>query len=148
MADCKGVVVLLDTEKENLACPLILAKDFVQRARRLGLPFPVTIVCAMCEYESWFLFNLSQIAPMYLKPKSQFSRDPEQECGAKGWLSENMPGEQRYNETIDQPRMTALIDIPHTIQHSRSFRRLNHAVEELLIAIDARKITVTPLDHD
>jgi hypothetical protein len=51
-------------------------------------------------------------------------------------------------ETADQVSMTAALDIPHTIEHSRSFRRMAHAVEELLIAIDSSRPVVTPMKEE
>jgi hypothetical protein len=97
----------------------------------LNLPFPVVVVCATCEYESWFLASLHTIMPGVT-----FEGDPEKECGAKGWLTRQMPAGHAYKETSDQVRMTNDLDIPHVTRHSRSFRRMVEAVGELLEAID------------
>jgi hypothetical protein len=143
--DCNGVIVLRDAERDHAACPLALALGLAERAAALHLRFPVVIVCANCEYESWFLASLGTIKPGYLNAEAVFEGDPEQECNAKGWLSKQMLGQRVYKETLDQVRMTALLDLAHTIRHSRSFRRLVHAVEELIQAMDDQQSIVTPL---
>ncbi len=147
--DCKGVIILLDTEQEYRDCPPRLALDLAQRSKVLGTPFPVVVVCAACEYESWFLFNLhTQIRHRLNSNISSEGIDPEKKCGAKEWLSNNMPSGSVYKETTDQVAMTTYIDIPHTIDHSRSFRRMVHAVEELLTAIDTGQNIVSPLPQE
>ncbi|MDX2139335.1 MAG: hypothetical protein SF123_14720 [Chloroflexota bacterium] len=75
----------------------------------------------------------------------RYQGNPEQECSAKGWLSRQMPVGRTYKETQDQEKMTALIDLTATTKASRSFRRLCHAVEQLLIAVDKDGKNVTPL---
>ncbi len=130
--DCKGVVVLLDAEREHRACPPGLAHHLAQRTKALQLKFPVVVVCAACEYESWFLYNLHTKIRDRLNPDVAYEGDPEMECGAKGWLARHMPPGRAYKEIIDQPAMTAHIDIPH-------------AVEELLDAIDSQSSIVSPL---
>lgn len=81
--DCRGVLILLDAE--TLAtCSRDLAYQLAQRAQKLGLPFPVAVVCATCEYESWFLADLENLkSRLPLKPDAAFTGDPEQKCNAK-----------------------------------------------------------------
>jgi hypothetical protein len=143
--NCAGAIVLLDVEREHRDCPPSLAYSLAQRTKKLNLRFPVVIVCAACEYESWFLLNLHTIAPKFLTPNVKYEGDSERECGSKGWLTRNMPEGSAYNETAHQPRMTALIDIQHTLQQSRSFRRLGHALQQLLAAIDTGENIITPV---
>lgn len=146
IADCKGAVVLLDAEEESRDCPPELAYALAERGKALNLPFPVVVVCAVCEYESWFLSNLHTSIKNWLLSNAKYEGpNPEMMCGAKEWLSRHMPSGRAYKETEDQARMTACIDIPHTIEHSRSFRRMAHAIEELLAAIDSGAGGVTPV---
>jgi hypothetical protein len=141
---CKGVIVLLDAEKDHQECPPALARELAKRAEALGLPFSVVVACANCEYESWFLASLDTIRDDYLVPDAKYEGDPEQECSAKGWLSRRMRGQRNYKETLDQVKMTSRIDMARVQQNSRSFRRLVHAVEELIDAIDNGKRIVSP----
>lgn len=144
---CQGLIVLLDAEREHHDCPPNLAVSLARRTARLGLPFPVAIVCANCEYESWFIASLHTMRS-HLRPNVKYPGDPEQECGAKGWLSENMPPPRVYKETVDQVKLTQSLDIPHTIKHSRSFQRMVHAVEQLTQEISSGKVTISPLSDD
>ena len=143
-ADCVGLLILLDTEREDVACPPALASSLTDRVRTLTLPFPVAVVCAVCEYESWFLHNLDRIAPDFDLSEGVYEGDPEAECNAKGWLTARMPPGKIYKETIDQSRMTDRIDMDSTRARSRSFRRFAHAVDELLAAVDQGISLVTP----
>jgi hypothetical protein len=146
-ADCAALLILLDAEKEDVACPPRLAKALAERASRLGLPFPVVIVIAVCEYESWFLANIENIAPKYFENKQliKYEGNPEEECSAKGWLERQMPKGRIYKETIDQEKMSQLINIDKTDEACRSFKRLVAALGELLKAVDEGKTSVTPL---
>lgn len=145
ITSCRGVLVLVDAEEESRECPPTLAYTLAHRSQTLGLPFPVVIVGACCEYESWFLYNLHTKIKDSLIPNARFEGDPAKKCGAKEWLSKNMPSGTAYKPTDHQEIMTNHIDIPHTIEQSRSFRRMADAVEELLAAIDSGQTTVTPL---
>lgn len=144
--DCAALLILLDAEKEDVDCPPRLARNLAERSRLLNLPFPVAIVVAVCEYESWFLANLETIAPKYFENvETRYEGNPEEECSAKGWLERQMPKGRKYKETIEQEKMSQLIDIDKTYESCRSFKRLVDALGELLKAIDEGKITVTPL---
>jgi hypothetical protein len=141
--NCRGVIVLLDAEEAYKDCPPSLACNFSKRAAALNLPFPVAIVCAVCEYESWFLYS-DHVAEEYLKPGIRYSGDPEQECSAKGWLERHMKAGGRYREVIDQKRMTSLLELEAIRDRSRSPRRMIDAVGEILACIDEGRADVTP----
>jgi hypothetical protein len=114
----------------------------------LNLPFPVVVVCPAREYDSWFLSSLHTIVPRYewRQVDVTFSGDPEQKCGAKEWLQEHMPNDNRtYKETRDQERMSQLLDLPHVYEQCRLFRRMVDAIGELFQAIEDRSNAVTPL---
>lgn len=140
--DCKGVIVLLDSEEKYRDYPVTLVAKLVERTKSLNLPFPVAVVCARCEYESWFLGSLHTLAgTSNLKKDTIFEGNPEHKCNAKEWLTRQMPDVIIYKETIHQSAMTVKIDIPHLIENVRSFRRMVHAVEK-------QENTVTPvLEH-
>jgi hypothetical protein len=127
---CNGVLVLLDADKD---CAARLARELAARARRLRLPFPVAVVCAKCEFEAWFLASLETIAGHVGIPAGiRFQGDVENKRGAKEWLSDQMPEGRIYKETQDQASMTHWLDPELVRAQSRSFRRLEHAILELL----------------
>ncbi len=135
-----GVLVLLDAD-DDTAC--VLACELQARVAALNPPFPVGIVCADREYESWFLAGADGLAGKYglpsdLRPPASPVRNP------KAWLTDNMPTGSIYKETTHQVRMTKELDLDVVEAGSRSFRRLLHAVKELLDAMDAGECPVTP----
>lgn len=143
--ECVGILVLIDTEDEHQACPPGLAKSLSLRAKTVGLQIPLAIVCAVCEYESWFLASMHTIAGKYdIHPDAKFPGNPEEKCNAKKWIQDQMPKDKNYKETIHQVAMTFDLDLDHLSANVRSFQRLLHAVDELLTAINDGQIIITP----
>lgn len=144
---CVGILVLSDADDE---CALGIVEDFCARCRHLGLAFPICIVCAVRDYEAWFLASLDTIkcgpndARSVISATAAFTGSAESMHGVKAWLGRQMPPGRAYRETTDQAAFTALIDIPTALANSRSFRRLSHAVEELIVAIDSGVSVVSP----
>jgi len=138
-----GIIVLLDADED---CAVELACALGNRTQQRGLTIPTVIVCAKCEYEAWFLASLATVAGKKgIKTDAAFDGDVEAKRNVKGWLSAQMPAGTIYKETLDQASLTANIDFTLARAHSRSFRRLEHAVEQLLDAIDHNRTIVTPL---
>ncbi len=145
--DCSAILILMDADKD---CPKTLAEGFTKRIRSAGIIFPTAIVVAKCEYEVWFLASLNTMTDkslpdgVILPAGLEFSGDVEAKPGVKEWLTSHLPGSRTYKENEDQAPMTKWIDIALAKQNSRSFRRLCHAVEEMLAAIDSGEAVVTP----
>ena len=55
-----------------------------------------------------------------------------------------MPQDQAYRETADQQPLTHFIEVELVRNRSRSFRRIWHAIEELVHAVDYDVVVVTP----
>lgn len=109
---------------------------------------PVAIVVARWEYEAWFLANLDTVGTVVGLPEGTlYKGDVESERSAKGWIGRRLPPGRKYSETRDQARMTAHLDLESAAQRSRSFRRLRHALEQLVDAHLRDKLVVTPLPN-
>jgi len=135
---CDGVLALIDADED---CAANLAKELAARAEKLRLPFPVAVVCAKCEYEAWFLASLETIrGSCDIPDDAKFEGNVEEIQGVKGWLTRQMPKGKIYRETHHQVRMTELLDPTRVRMRSRSFRRLEHAIQELING----EITVSP----
>ncbi|MXZ23972.1 MAG: hypothetical protein F4Y80_03725 [Caldilineaceae bacterium SB0665_bin_21] len=63
---------------------------------------------------------------------------------AKKWLKRHMRRHRSYKETVDQKPLTHRLELDLVQLKSRSFRRLWHAVEELVQAVEQGAATVTP----
>ena len=128
--DCGAILILLDADDD---CPVALAQQLSQRCREIGTRCPVQIVCACRSYESWFLASLDTIKGQSIIPDTAvFTGDAEAIANPKQWLTDQMPPGRAYKETADQPSLTSRIDLDLAHANSRSFRRLCHAVEQLL----------------
>jgi hypothetical protein len=145
--DCGAILVLLDADKD---CPKDLAKGFSRRIEAMGIIHPVVIVCAKHMYETWFLASLETIAGKKLGERPGLlggipsPEDVESVGGAKGRLSHHFPMGRAYKETEDQEAMTRLLNTRLARDRSRSFRRLWHAIEQALEAINTGAKIVTP----
>jgi hypothetical protein len=141
--DCGSILVLIDADDK---CPKELAECLVSRSDVLGLNKPIAVVCAKREYETWFLASLDTIrGRVAISDTASFTGEVESLRGAKEWLSDQMPPGRIYKETVDQPSLSQSIDLTLAHANSRSFRRLCHAVEQLLAAMDSGEPIVTPL---
>ena len=145
--NCDAILVLVDADGE---CPLEESAELAERAAALNLTIPVAIVYANSEYETWFICSLSEENGEGIRvrlgiPESVIAPDNAESIrGAKEWLINNMPRDMKYQETENQENLTYHIDMNLTHGNSRSFRRLCHAVEELVHAIDNHITIVTP----
>jgi hypothetical protein len=145
--DCGTILILMDADRQ---CAVQIAQDFSRRVQAIHIHRPVQIVIAKCEYEAWFLASLETIAGHNLEGRPglpaglTYNGEVEARIGVKEWLNQHFQKGRIYKETGDQVLMTRLIDTEHARRRSRSFRRLWHAVEEALDAIDQQNTTVTP----
>lgn len=130
--NCGAILILLDLDD---GCPKKEAEKLAEEIRALGLAQPVAIVFAHREYEAWFLASLSTIAGHEGLPFDVvYQGEVEQKRDAKGWLQAQMPPHSKYNPMSHQKKFTSLIDLELAYENSRSFRRLYHAIAELLEA--------------
>lgn len=114
------ILVVIDADED---CAANMGAELEQRARqisqvRLGVALPVR------EYEAWLMASATSIAgerglPADLEPPEE----PEEIGDAKGWITAHLSGNNVYRETIDQPRLTAALDVDAALQ-TRSFRKL------------------------
>ncbi|MEM7532057.1 MAG: DUF4276 family protein [Chloroflexota bacterium] len=133
--DCAAVLVLLDMDDD---CPKEKSAELVQRIHQMErLPFSVVIVCAKCEYESWFLASIESIH----EGAMPYDGEPEERRGAKEWLRKQFG----YKPTQDQSTYTRQMDFTLVYERSRSFQRLYHAFEEIIGANDAEDVVITPM---
>ena len=139
---CDGILVLLDSDKD---CPVALAQGLSPRCTPFGIERPVAIVCAQVEYEAWFLASLSSIRGHGMIPETaSITGNPEDIGNPKQWFTDQMPQGRAYKETAHQASLTNVLDLDLAHTNSRSFRRLCHAVEQLVGAMENGTVGVTP----
>ena len=137
--DCGAILVLADADDD---CPVTKFHEMSQRCEQSGITVPVQVVYAHREYESWFLASLNTIRGTHNIPETAtLTRDVEPIADPKKWLSDQMPHGMAYKETAHQASFTSSMDLDMAYQNSRSFRRLCHALEQLVDAMDQAVIS-------
>ena len=114
------ILVLVDADDD---CPMKLAVGLAERARECRADLRVSVVVANKEYEAWFLAAAESIAgqrglPVNLAPPP----DAEAIRDAKRWLTQKLPGSDKYSPTIDQQPLSQVFDLKLAHKRSRSFR--------------------------
>lgn len=138
---CAGVLILLDAEG---SCGVELARRLAARVVGTGSRPSVAIVTAVAAFEAWFLASLTTIVGKKLKGVPGLpALSPEEVPNPKAWIDRHLPSGRRYREREDQPAMTELIDLRAAERGCRSFRRLMHALVELVEAADVGRV-ITP----
>lgn len=143
-----GVIIVRDADDD---CPHAIACNIAAKVRRVNLGVPVVIVCPKPEFEAWFIGSLVDSCGdsirdyLGLLPTITAPSNIEMLGDAKGWISRRMPEGRIYKPTRHQAKLAARICISEASIACRSFRRLLHAVEELVAAIDTKSTDkVTP----
>ena len=132
--NCDAILVLLDADVD---CPVLLGRLLSQHCSEIGTKCPVQIVCARRSYESWFLASLATVRGKGVIPHTAtIVGDAEDVPNPKQWITSLLPQGQAYKETTHHAALSSLIDVDLAEENSRSFRRLCHALAQLLDAID------------
>ena len=131
--DCGAILVLVDADND---CPVTVFQQLSQRCEHSGTNVPIQVVFAYREYETWFLASLDTIRGRHsISEATTLARDPETIANPKKWLTDRMSAGSVYKETIHQASLSSAIDLDLAHSNSRSFRRLCHALEQLVDAM-------------
>ena len=134
----------------KLTALLISPRELAARARSIGLHLPVAIVVAVQAYEAWLLASIETIRGRRVKGEEflpgNVEPPPELETigSPKEWLKERLVAGRGYKETQDMAPLTDLLDCVQVRRRCRSFRRLNHAIGQLIASVDRQDVAVTP----
>ncbi|HWX22767.1 MAG TPA: DUF4276 family protein [Candidatus Binatia bacterium] len=112
-----------------------------------GRTFSLAVVFACQEYETWLVAGAESLRGKRFKDGRLALRatapipagDPESH--GKRWLEQNCPN---YRPTLDQGPLTELLDLAFVRPQSRSFRRFEHAVVQLVEAVAGNSHVSTP----
>ena len=149
---CKAIIVIMDSDTK---CAKDEALHISEIARQHNLSVPVAIVCPSVEYEVWLIASIETIQDKPIGKRrivitistnhdKEEVETPEAIGSPKGWLKRHMSKTMTYNPTQDQAALTARIDFELASRRSRSFRRLCHAVEQIVEGIHSGSAGVTP----
>lgn len=114
------ILVLLDADDD---CPVDLSAGIRARAAQVVPGHTVSVVLANREYEGWFIAAARSLDGCRGFACPGYIPAPEAIRGAKQWISKHVPN-GAYHEVIDQPALSARLDLEQAHAHSRSFRKL------------------------
>lgn len=153
-----GVLLILDGDcalnKQTVFCAKSIAHQFARIAveEGAGRKFSASTVFALKEFESWLLAGSAGLAGQeLLNRRAVISKDfvvPSgdlEDCprNAKGVFSFALGG---YRETTDQAAITRMVDLDAIrARGMRSFRRLENAIDEMLLAFREDRHVASPL---
>jgi hypothetical protein len=129
-----GIFILLDCDGP-CGCPKNDAPIWLSRARRARPDMEISFVLANKEYEAWFI-----AAAESLRGRRGLAEDlashpySERIRGAKEWLSDHMPKNRPYSETIDQPALTSVFDM-QAARRADSFDKCYREIVRLLTVL-------------
>lgn len=138
------VLVLLDADR---ACPVDVAQRIGAHAAAARPDVTTRVVVATCEYEAWLIAAVRSLAGRAGLPLEPLEPpgDPETIRDAKGWLRAHMPDGRRNVETIDQEKLTAVMDLD-LARTARSFDKSCREVMSLVSQGDGRVVTSSSVD--
>lgn len=123
------VLVLLDAHDDP---PCELGPALTERAKTVHTGADVSCVVANVEYETWFVAAAESLSDyLVLPPDESIPVSPEEARLGKGWIDGHFKG-TKYSETIDQPAMTAKMDLAQCRERSPSFDKLCRELEARL----------------
>jgi len=119
VADRKLVLLLLDADDD---CPAILGGRLRTLLQQERPHIDSAVVIANVEYETWFVAAAQSLHQYFDLSAAFIADDPELARQGKATVRKLMGG--TYGETIDQPRLSAKMDLSICRERSRSFSKL------------------------
>jgi hypothetical protein len=155
--DVGGILAIYDGDakmfpagSESAFCASTAAKAMAAAAVEAGAGkmFSLSVVFACSEYETWLVAGAESFRGRYFKDGRpailSHTNLPEgdPESHGKRWLEQNCVG---YRPTRDQSALTDLLDFQFVrARNVRSFERLEHAIDQLLEAVQKDRHISTP----
>lgn len=126
-----AVIVLLDADDD---CPAEIGPALLARAEAVRPGSPITVVIVVKEYEAWFLAAAVSLRSQRGLPDDlDPPLEPEEVRDAKGWIQSRRTDGLAYSPTIDQPALSAVVDLDAARDGSPSFDKLCRELEKLLM---------------
>ena len=130
--DCGAILILFDGDDD---CPAELGPRLQRIASQAASGTPCEVVMAHREYEAWFLAGFDSLrGHKMILDHTETPQDPERPRDAKGHFETMMRPDTSYVVRVDQPKFTALFDLPGARIRSQSFRKLTKSFGSLLRA--------------
>ena len=123
--DRRLIFVLVDADKD---APDELRQRLADTARASHPHLDIFCAVANVEYETWFVASAESLVDYLILAESDPPSDPEAAAAGKCWIASRFKG-TKYSETVDQPAMTAKMDLELCRSRSKSFDLLCRELE-------------------
>ena len=124
-ADPELILILIDAD-DDLPCEL--APELLEIARESRRDKNISCVIANVEYETWFVASAASLLRFIELGTEEAPENPESKRLGKGWIEKRFKG-AKYSETVDQPKLTAHMDLQMCRDRSPSFDKLCRDLE-------------------
>lgn len=120
------VLILLDADHDP---PCALGPRLLKQALEVRPDQDISCVLAKVEYETWFVAAAESLSDyLDVSATGDLPIDPEARGCGKRWIRDHFR-QTRYSETIDQPKLTAQMDLQACRKRSPSFDKLCRDLE-------------------
>lgn len=124
----QAIIILIDADEDP---PCVIGPQITELARQARSDIAITCVVAHVEYETWFVAAAESLQRyVELSQVERSPESPEESRQGKGWIEKRFKG-AKYSETIDQPKLTAMLDLAMCRKRSPSFDKLCRELERL-----------------
>ncbi|HUE73910.1 MAG TPA: DUF4276 family protein [Pirellulaceae bacterium] len=118
------ILILVDADRD---LPCVLGPEITAAAAAVRRDKGTVCIVANVEYETWFVAAADSLRKyLDLTSDPQLPSDPERLRLGKGWIKARMP---TYSETVDQPKLSAVMDLQLCRRQSTSFDKLCRELE-------------------
>jgi hypothetical protein len=126
----RGLVLIVLDADDDLPCSL--APQLLAAAQAIRADVDIACVLANQEYETWFVAAAESLPGYLVVPDGAAPLTPETDRLKKKWVQDRFRGtgeHPSYHVTVDQPRMTAIMDLALCRSRSPSFDKLCRELE-------------------
>lgn len=124
------ILILVDADQD---LPCVVGPQVLEMARRVRPDVEIACVFANVEYETWFVAAAESLQEYLELSKGEAPPEsPETTRSGKGWIETRFRG-TKYSETLDQPAMTAQMDLALCRSRSPSFDKLCREIAQRLV---------------
>ncbi len=119
------ILILVDADD---ALPCQLGPELLTWAIETRGDIPIACVLPNKEFETWFVGSAHTLDEFLTIDERGIPDDPEVSRSGKAWI-ENRFSRGKYSSSIDQPRLTARIDLEACRDRCKSFDKLCRELE-------------------
>jgi hypothetical protein len=120
------IVLLMDADD---GCAAQLGPEILRMAHTARSDADIAVVLAVSDFETWFVAAAASLLSfLQIDDENAIPADPEALKRGKGWIKRHFNG-PKYSETVDQPKLTASMNLALCRERSPSFDKLCREIE-------------------